>query len=68
MILYVGVILLINIYLFKFVWYRLEELNLKGNLFGYDVYLINNPHNKNVKIVECLGIGILFILVIFHGF
>lgn len=41
-----------------------EEINLKGNLYGLDVYLVNNKVNNLTKIVECLGIGLLITLII----
>lgn len=57
-------IYIINFLGTSFLLKKVEEINLKGNLYGLDVYLVNNKANNLTKIVECLGIGLLITLII----
>ena len=63
----VLIIILINVLLWRYVWRWLEEINLKGNLFGYDVYKLGTGEKGKVWIAECMGLGLMFSLILFYG-
>lgn len=50
---------------YNFGWRFIEGINLKGSLYGLDVYQIQIGKIKTKKIAECLGLGVLFSQVVY---